>query len=386
MNKSPIGEDRFPFYSYELKGSSSKYLLGDTQIKDAPGYYGITSSAHGECPQGTVKLSEQTVKIRTCEENLYYFVKGQIGEGSHSTIWLAQRDEVSGPHLFTGPACIKRSKEGYESKLVTEYSLLSIINHPTIINPWDFFRDGESLNMVLPYYPKSAYALRGKCDMLTVWRFCECISGALEHLHDLGIVHNDVKLSNILVDNEGRFILSDLSAGRTDTNFEIDDIGFGRSIMELVTGRVCFLTAEMPKEMIVKELDAARIRDILLRKLIIRCLSRTLDGCDIPSPGYLIQDTDFIQWTYVNDFAIVQQNNKYGLINRFGNVVIPIEYDTLSQVGLLSIPGPGPGAPPEMRCLFKKADKCGSFLIDKDYATLELEISQEEWQNRAMWT
>lgn len=357
---------------------------------DLPGYYGIISSTRGERPQEYSVISPgphcQSEIIHPRKENQHYSAEFQIGEGSHSTVWFCQYSEKSGPHVFMGDVCLKRPKTAFEDNIVAEYNLLCKIRHPSIIKPWDLFQEEGNLNMVLPYYPQSAYALRGQCDMLTVWRFCESVSGALEYLHDMGLVHHDVKLSNILVGPNGRFILSDLSSAESGSHFEVDDIGFGRAIMELVMGKICFLHGGEPKEMIEKELDAVRIYDDRLRKLIIKCLSRTPNGFEMPNSGYHMPDADYIQWTSVNDFAIIQRNDKYGLINRFGSIVIPVEYDNLSQVDSFSLPGPGPGVPPAMRCLFKKGNRCGSFLIDKDFATLELDITQEDWQNKAMWT
>lgn len=368
-----------------------------------PGYYGLSSSIRGEKPQGTVNSGMAEI-IYLHQENPDYHVVRQIGEGSHSTVWLAQRNDVYESAIIKGQVCIKRAKEGYESRLVTEYNLLSIIHHPTIIKPIEIIaQEDNTVSIVFPYYLQSAYTLRGRCDMLTVWRFCECISGALEYLHDMGLAHNDVKLSNILVDSEGRFILSDLSAAEKSIHFKNDDIGFACAIIELLTGKTPFYPDIMPVEMIIQELNKAEIHDSPLRKLIIRCLSTDIyeepgqrnnlpNKVYITKPGqdYNIPNTDYIQWTAVNDFAIVERNNKYGLINRFHQIVIPIENDSLTQVGLLSLPGhPGPGPAPgdfKMRCFYKKGDRCGSYLVDRDFATLELDITQQEWEEREQWT
>lgn len=356
-----------------------------------PGYYGLSSSIRGEKPQGTVNSGMAEI-IYLHKENPDYHVVRQIGEGSHSTVWLAQRNDVYESAIIKGQVCIKRAKEGYESRLVTEYNLLSIIHHPTIIKPIEIIaQEDNTVSIVFPYYLQSAYALKGRCDILTVWRFCECISGALEYLHDMGLAHNDVKLSNILVDSEGRFILSDLSVAETSTHFEADDIGFGSAIMELITGETCFWTV-MPPDRIIQELNAAEVHNPILRKLIIRCLSKSVGvrNNGLLGPDCHTSKTDYMQWTAINVFAIVERNNKYGLMNRFHQIVIPIENDSLTQVGLLSLPGhPGPGPAPgdfKMRCFYKKGDRCGSYLVDRDFATLELDITQQEWEEREQWT
>lgn len=73
-------------------------------------------------------------------------------------------------------------------------------------------------------------------------------------------------------------------------------------------------------------------------------------------------------------------------MNKYGTIVIPIENDSLSQVDYHHIPAPGPYRPPRIRCLFRKSDKCGSYLIDNDYALLEVEQTLQEWEDRKTWT
>lgn len=91
--------------------------------------------------------------------------------------------------------------------------------------------------MVLPYYSQSSFAIKGQCDMLRVWRFCESIANALEYLHNKGIGHNDISLPNVLIGKDGFFILSDFSNNQKSLSFDEDNWKFGCAIMELVSGK-----------------------------------------------------------------------------------------------------------------------------------------------------
>jgi len=44
---------------------------------------------------------------------------------------------------------------------------------------------------------------RGRIDVPEVVRLMSAVARAVEHLHSQGIVHRDVKPSNILIDREG---------------------------------------------------------------------------------------------------------------------------------------------------------------------------------------
>ena len=83
-------------------------------------------------------------------------------------------------------------------------------------------------------------------------------------------------------------------------------------------------------------------------------------------------------WTQVNDFRIVQNGNRYGLLNRFDTIVIPIEYDNLSNVDYYP-DNSDLETGLKLRCLFKKGDISGSFLIDRDFAIMEKEYQNHDY-------
>ncbi|MCQ2181971.1 MAG: protein kinase family protein [Bacteroidales bacterium] len=301
-----------------------------------------------------------------------YTIEKQIGEGSHGSLWKAHYINDSGEREIV---CIKMAKPGFEDALKKEYETLKVWNHPCIISPIDLYEDNGKICMVMPYYEKTAFSIKGKCDNLSAWRFCESMASALEYIHNRGMVHKDVKLSNILVGPEDRYILSDFSCMTKSASIIEDDWMFGRSIFELVTGKPApsFNLED-------RELDHYFIRDSEMKSLIKFCMKEIPISHRNHDP-FVIQDmpaeyTDYVEWTMVNDFCVVQKGDKYGLLNRFGTLVIPIEYDSLSCVDYY--PDFEEETVLRLRCLFKKGNTRGSFLIDRDFAIKEIEYQSHD--------
>ena len=313
-----------------------------------------------------------------------YIIENQIGEGSHGTVWLGREKENN------QIVCIKIAKPGFESALRHEFQILRSIKHQNIICPEVIFDENEKVCMVMPYYPGTAFAIKGKCDSLQVWRFCESMRSALSILHHhFRYLHNDISLSNILVSQDGDFILSDLSNVTKGSSYDIDYWKLGCAAMELITGKQFIVYKYHSDTFIEDSINDTGITDDKLRQFLMYCFSFSPD-----MPGRLdwINNSqgelskDIIVWTMVNDFSVIERDGKYGLMNKYGTIVVPIENDSLSQVDFHQVPGHGPYRPPEMRCLFKRDNLCGSYLIDRDYARLELEITLEEWEERKRWT
>ena len=318
------------------------------------------------------------------EDTPRYVLDHQIGEGAHGNVWLAH-DSENGSEV-----CVKIAKPDAEYRLKKEFEVLRQWNHPSIVHPLDLYVDGGKFCLAMPYYKQSAFALKGQCDLRLVRSFCESMTSALAYLRQRGYSHNDISLSNILVGPDNRFILTDFSCMVQGDYYEDDAWKLGCSILELVTGKPFVAFTYHSPEMIDQELDRVGFRDVQVRESIQQCFqlprseSTSIDDGLFPCEGL---PNDCTIWTAVHGFCIVQKGNKFGLMNRFGTLVIPIEYDSLSQVGIHILPTRNTdGFPPRMRCLYRKGDMCGSYLIDKDFAILEIEMKREEWMEREMRT
>jgi len=103
----------------------------------------------------------------------------------------------------------------HSAEAAREYSLLCSLDSPRIIKPLKLTDEG----IVLPLYPqKASDGIAGYCSEREAWRFIRDVSEGLAYLHGKGIVHQDIKPSNILIDESG-YIISDFDMGTDHTSY-----------------------------------------------------------------------------------------------------------------------------------------------------------------------
>ncbi len=108
----------------------------------------------------------------------------------------------------------------FAAPLVREAELLSRLSHENILRIYDFLRTPDAMWLVLEYVEGVSLAdLLGKVERLTVHAAAAIgieVCRALAHAHARGIIHRDVKPSNILLSREGGLKLVDFGIAHDD--------------------------------------------------------------------------------------------------------------------------------------------------------------------------
>ena len=130
-----------------------------------------------------------------------------LGRGGMGEAWLA-RDDERGEEVVA-----KVLPPGAPAERVTllrrEARLVRKLSHPRIV-PVYGFRSGERGSAVTLRYMRGGDAGRRRgAPPAEVVRLGREVAEALEYLHGLGVVHRDVKASNVLLDEAGRAHLAD---------------------------------------------------------------------------------------------------------------------------------------------------------------------------------
>jgi serine/threonine protein kinase len=130
-----------------------------------------------------------------------------LGRGGMGEAWLA-RDAERGEEVVAKVVPADASPEKV-ALLRREARLVRKLVHPRIV-PVYGFRSGERGSAVtLRYMPGGDAGMKRGAHPLEVVRIARDVADALEYLHGLGVVHRDVKPSNVLFDREGRACLAD---------------------------------------------------------------------------------------------------------------------------------------------------------------------------------
>lgn len=117
-----------------------------------------------------------------------------------------------------------RDKEFLE-RFQREAQAASLMSHHNIVNLLDVGVEGEFRYLVLEYVSgstlKEIIQERGQINVNTAVQIAVRILSALQHAHDNGIIHRDIKPQNVLVNAEGHIKVADFGIARMTNAFTI---------------------------------------------------------------------------------------------------------------------------------------------------------------------
>jgi serine/threonine protein kinase len=171
-----------------------------------------------------------------------YTLEREVGRGGMGAVWLGL-DEVLGRQV-----ALKRV--GMAPGLGTpdlaraerEARLAARLNHPHVVAVYDLVTEGDAQWLVMEYVEGSTLAELVRRDGAMSPDRAAAVLGqaadALAAAHAAGIVHRDVKPSNILVAPDGQVKLSDFGIARAEADASLTQTG-------LVTGSPAYLSPEV---------------------------------------------------------------------------------------------------------------------------------------------
>jgi serine/threonine protein kinase len=154
-----------------------------------------------------------------------YHILEEIGQGGMATVYraldLAENRPVAlkvlAPHLSKDPK--------FRARFEREVRLQRDLNHPNIVPVLDFGEFDGYAYIVMPYLASGTLQERMQTRPPTPAegaRIIAQVAAALEQAHRQGVVHRDVKPSNILLDEQGNARLSDFGfAHLTDASVSL---------------------------------------------------------------------------------------------------------------------------------------------------------------------
>ena len=155
-----------------------------------------------------------------------YRIVDSIGQGGMGHVYMAE-DQMLGRLVAIKVLPREKSTPEAIASFNREIQALASLRHPKLVRAIDAGHDGNVYYMVTEYVPGSdlrkLIRRSGPLTMEDAANIISQVAEGLDHAHQQGLVHRDVKPGNVLVTPEGEAKLSDLGlAGPMYANVEQD--------------------------------------------------------------------------------------------------------------------------------------------------------------------
>jgi len=152
-----------------------------------------------------------------------YRILRSLGEGGMGCVYEAEHVELKVRRALKVFSTGSEYSEILRKKFVQEGRMLADLQHPRIVRVYDFALDEETgtpyFAMDLVVSPSGVpQTLEDACsdgfDEERVAGWFHDICEGLAYIHSKGVVHRDIALDNILIDGDGRAVLTDFGIAR----------------------------------------------------------------------------------------------------------------------------------------------------------------------------
>lgn len=356
-----------------------------------------------------------------------------IGRGRYAWVWKS-RNKID-KQFYALKVYFNSISPDERLQIFRKYRAMSRLRHPNLMPIQECVLNSEQLVVVMPFYENgSVMGWRGKLSEREVLAFIRDVANALRYLHANGIVHGDVKPSNILITLNRSYVLSDfcMCSGTGDDSATIirsrnmyspyippelrggngrpspsNDIwSLGVSIYEMVTGDIPLAG--------VSQFDYT-ILPIWAKKLVAACLNPTPsmrptandilsyleDKSNLSSSAS--RGTTVVTPDFTNTYSAKALRTYYtcrvhrspktglcGVVDERGNLLVNYNYESISEFCETAWPGPGPGPLPSdffLGAFYSVGNYIGGLRILNDGRIIDSgRLTKQEFRARLFYT
>lgn len=158
-----------------------------------------------------------------------YRVEERLGSGGVGVVYRATQQpsdqqvalKVLDPGLTGRP--------GFMRRFVSQAATISKLGHPGIVPVYEIGTRAQltylSMRLVHGGTLKDTL-VQGTVDLGAAWRILRAIADALHSAHEAGVVHQDLKPSNVLIERDGSILLTDFGLARINYGYALGTPGY----------------------------------------------------------------------------------------------------------------------------------------------------------------
>jgi len=178
-----------------------------------------------------------------------YKVLEKLGSGGMGTVFLCEHKLMRRRVAVKVLPTAKAADEASLQRFYREARAVAAVDHPNIVRAYDIDQDENLHFLVMEYVDgTNLQDLIKKFGPLDVVRACHYIYGAsvgLQHAHEIGLVHRDIKPGNILLDRSGVVKVLDMGLARF---FHDADDNLTKQYDENILGTADYLSPEQAED------------------------------------------------------------------------------------------------------------------------------------------
>lgn len=164
----------------------------------------------------TENMTRPSSPSGTSPKELYKIVS-QVGEGTFGKVYKA-RNTVTSVHVALKRIRMEAEKDGFPVTAMREIKLLQSLRHQNVVSLYEMMVSNGSVFMVFEYMDHDLTGVLSQNQFsfseANLKSLCSQMLAGLAYLHHKGVIHRDMKGSNILINNRGELKLADFGLAR----------------------------------------------------------------------------------------------------------------------------------------------------------------------------
>ena len=143
-----------------------------------------------------------------------YRIERTLGQGGMAVVYLAHDEELHRRVAVKVLADHLTGDDNFRARFLQESKLASRLSHPNVVQVYDAGETDGSPYIVMEYVPGKTVAQRGKLSPAEAVPLALQACAGLQHAHNAGLVHRDVKPANLLVREDDVLKIADFGIAR----------------------------------------------------------------------------------------------------------------------------------------------------------------------------
>jgi serine/threonine protein kinase len=154
-----------------------------------------------------------------------YRIERVLGRGAMAVVYLAHDEELQRPVAIKILADHLGTDENVRTRFLREARLASRLSHPNVVRVYDANAAGSRLFIVMEHVPGSTLAESHSLSHDEAVELVLQACAGLQHAHEAGLVHRDVKPANLLLREDGVLKIADFGIARAADATELTKQG-----------------------------------------------------------------------------------------------------------------------------------------------------------------